>query len=41
MARNGNIMLNTIYAGNKFTEERGMFSHKSSSFFGAADSSRI
>ena len=39
--RNGIIMRNTIYAGNKLTEERILFSrqfHKSSSFFDAADS---
>ena len=39
--RNGIIMRNTIYAGNKLTEERVMFSrqfYKSSSFFDAADS---
>ena len=43
-ARNGIIMRNTIYAGNKLTEERVMFSRqfcKISSFFDAADSSRI
>ena len=43
-ARNAIIMRNTIYAGNKLTEERVMFSrqfYKSSSFFDAADSSRI
>ena len=37
--RNGIIMQNTIYAGNKLTEERVMFSrqfHKSSSFFDGA-----
>ena len=37
--RNGIIMRNTIYAGNKLTEERVMFSrqfYKSSSFFDAA-----
>ena len=42
--RNVIIMRNTIYAGNKFTEERVMFSRqfcKSSSFFDAADSSRV
>ena len=41
---NGIIMRNTIYAGNKLTEERVLFSpqlYKRSSFFGAADSSRI
>ena len=35
--RNGIIMRNTIYAGNKLTEERILFSrqfYKSSSFFG-------
>ena len=34
--RNGTIMRNTIYAGNKLTEERILFSrqfYKSSSFF--------
>ena len=39
--RNGIIMQNTIYVGNKLTEERDMFSrqfYKSSSFFDAADS---
>ena len=39
--RNGIIMRNTIYAGNKLTEERVMFLrqfYKSSSFFDAADS---
>ena len=39
--RNGIIMRNTIYAGNKLTEERILFSrlfYKSSSFFDAADS---
>ena len=39
--RNGIIMQNTIYAGNKLTEERILFSrqfYKSSSFFDAADS---
>ena len=39
--RNGIIMRNTIYVGNKLTEERVMFSrqfYKSSSFFDAADS---
>ena len=39
--RNGIIMRNTIYAGNKLTEERVMFSrqfYKSSSFFDAAES---
>ena len=39
--RNGIIMRNTIYEGNKLTEERIMFSrqfYKSSSFFDAADS---
>ena len=39
--RNGIIMQNTIYVGNKLTEERVMFSrqiYKSSSFFDAADS---
>ena len=39
--RNGIIMRNAIYAGNKLTEERVMFSrkfYKSSSFFDAADS---
>ena len=39
--RNGIIMRNTIYAGNKLTEERNLFSrqfYKSSSFFDAADS---
>ena len=42
--RNGIIMRNTIYAENKLTEERVMFScqfYKSSSFFDTADSSRI
>ena len=37
-------MQNTIYTGNKLTEERVMFSrqfYKSSSFFGAADSNRM
>ena len=39
-ARNGIIMQNTIYAGNKLTEERILFSrqfYKSSSFFDVAD----
>ena len=39
--RNGITMRNTIYAGNKLTEERVMFSrqfNKSSIFFDAADS---
>ena len=39
--RNGIIMRNTIYVGNKLTEERVMCScqfYKSSSFFDAADS---
>ena len=39
--RNGIIMRNTIYAGNKLIEERILFSrqfYKSSSFFDAADS---
>ena len=39
--RNGIILRNTIYEGNKLTEERVMFSrqfYKSSSFFDAADS---
>ena len=39
--QNGIIMRNTIYVGNKLTEERVMFSrqfYKSSSFFDAADS---
>ena len=39
--RNRLIMRNTIYVGNKLTEERVMFSrqfYKSSSFFDAADS---
>ena len=39
--RNGIIMRNTIYAGNKLSEERSLFSrqfYKSSSFFDAADS---
>ena len=38
--RNGIIMRNTIYAGNKLTEERFLFSrqfYKSSSFFDVAD----
>ena len=38
--RNGIIMRNTIYAGNKLTEERILFSrqfYKSSSFFDVAD----
>ena len=38
--RNGIIMRNTIYAGNKLTEERILFSrqfYKSSSFFDIAD----
>ena len=38
--RNGIIMQNTIYAGNKLTEERILFSrqlYKSSSFFDVAD----
>ena len=38
--RNGIIMRNTIYAGNKLTEERILFSRqfcKSSSFFDVAD----
>ena len=35
--RNGIIMRNTTYAGNKLTEERVLF-YKSSSFFDAADS---
>ena len=38
---NGIIMRNTIYVGNKLTEERVMFSrqfYKSSSFFDAEDS---
>ena len=42
--RNGIIMRNTIYAGNKLTEERILFSrqfYKSSSFFDAADSCLI
>ena len=42
--RNGIIMRNTIYAGNKLTKERVMSSrqfYKSSSFFDAADSCRI
>ena len=42
--RNGIIMRNTIYARNKLTEERVMFSrqfYKSSSFFDAGYSSRI
>ena len=42
--RNGIIMRNTIYAGNKLTEERILFSrqfYKSSSFFDAADSCQI
>ena len=37
---NGIIMRNTIYAGNKLTEERILFSrqfYKSSSFFDVAD----
>ena len=34
--RNGIIMRNTIYAGNKLTEERVLF-YKSSSFFDVAD----
>ena len=41
--RNVIIMRTTIYAGNKFTEERVMFSHqfcKISSYFDTADSSR-
>ena len=39
--RNGIIMRNTIFAGNKLTEERVMFSrqfYKSSSFFDSAES---
>ena len=39
--RNGIIMRNTMYVGNKLPEERVMFSrqfYKSSSFFDAADS---
>ena len=39
--RNGTIMRNTIYTGNKLTEERVLFSrqfYKSSSFFDAAHS---
>ena len=39
--RNGIIVRYTIYAGNKLTEERVMFSrqfYKSNSFFDAADS---
>ena len=39
--RNGIIMRKTIYAENKLTEERVMFSrqfYKSSNFFDAADS---
>ena len=42
--RNGIIMRNTIYAGNKLTEERVMFSrqfYKSSSFFDPVDSCQI
>ena len=38
--RNGIIMRNTIYAGNKLTEERILLSrqfYKSSSFFDVAD----
>ena len=38
--QNGIIMRNTIYAGNKLTEERILFSrqfYKSSSFFDVAD----
>ena len=38
--RNGIIMRNTIYAGNKLTQERILFSrqfYKSSSFFDVAD----
>ena len=38
--RNGIIMRNTIYTGNKLTEERILFSrqfYKSSSFFDVAD----
>ena len=38
--RNGIIMRNTIYVGNKLTEERILFSsqfYKSSSFFDVAD----
>ena len=38
--RNGIIMRNTIYAGNKLTEERILFSrqfYKSSSFFDVTD----
>ena len=38
--RNGIIMRNTIYAGNKLTEERTLFSrqfYKSSSFVDVAD----
>ena len=38
--RNGIIMRNTIYAGNKLTEERILFSrqfYKSRSFFDVAD----
>ena len=41
IVRNGIIMRNTIYAGNKLTEERVTFSrqfYKSSSFFDAVDS---
>ena len=41
---NGIIMRNTIYVGNKLTEERVMFSrqfYKSSNFFDAADSCSI
>ena len=41
---NGIIMRNTIYAGNKLTEERILFSrqfYKSSSFFDVADYSRF
>ena len=39
-ARNGIIMRNTIYEGNKLTEKRILFSrqfYKSSSFFDVAD----
>ena len=42
--RNGITMRNTIYVGNKLTEERVMFSRqfdKSRHFFDAADSCRI
>ena len=42
--RNGIIMRNTIYAGNKLTEKRVMFSsqfYKSSSSFDAVDSCQI